>query len=158
MKPYYEKKKLESAVRESISFREVIFKLNLKYNGGVFSMVKFYVKKHGIDTSHFLGQGHCSGEKYKSTCDRLTPEQIFVVNRRKGLRENVKYLRLALDSLGIERKCSECRLGEKWNDKPLTLQIEHINGNFLDNRKENLCYLCPNCHTQTKTWGSKKRV
>lgn len=44
--------------------------------------------------------------------------------------------------------------GEK---KDLTLEIDHINGIHNDNRKENLRYLCPNCHSQTLTWKNKKR-
>ncbi len=41
-------------------------------------------------------------------------------------------------------------MGEK-----ITLQIDHINGINSDNRLENLRFLCPNCHTQTETYGSK---
>lgn len=56
----------------------------------------------------------------------------------------------------LEYKCSMCGISE-WMNKPLSLQLDHINGINNDNRLENLRFLCPNCHTQTPTWGSKKR-
>lgn len=42
-----------------------------------------------------------------------------------------------------------------WNDKPLTLQLDHIDGNCTNNAEENLRCLCPNCHTQTENWGAR---
>ena len=51
-----------------------------------------------------------------------------------------------------EYKCSCCGITE-WNDKPLALQMDHIDGNNTNNVVENLRWLCPNCHTQTDTWG-----
>ena len=57
----------------------------------------------------------------------------------------------------LEYKCSMCGISE-WMNKPLSLQLDHINGINNDNRLENLRFLCPNCHTQTPTWGSKKRI
>ena len=60
---------------------------------------------------------------------------------------------------GVLEVCVECGIGPEWNGKKLTLQLEHINGIYNDNRLENLIILCPNCHSQTETYagGSLKR-
>lgn len=51
-------------------------------------------------------------------------------------------------------KCSECGI-ELWNEKPITLQLDHIDGNNRNEERENLRLLCPNCHSQTETFCGK---
>jgi 5-methylcytosine-specific restriction endonuclease McrA len=55
----------------------------------------------------------------------------------------------------LEEKCVGCSIGNIYNNKPITLQLDHINGINTDNRIENLRILCPNCHSQTATWGTR---
>lgn len=50
--------------------------------------------------------------------------------------------------------CSECKIDE-WNNKPIVLDLDHINGLSNDNRYLNLRFLCPNCHSQTETYRGK---
>lgn len=52
-------------------------------------------------------------------------------------------------------QCSECGIGNTWNDKTLVLHLDHIDGNSDNNFPENLRLLCPNCHSQTENYGSK---
>jgi 5-methylcytosine-specific restriction endonuclease McrA len=65
---------------------------------------------------------------------------------------NIK-LRLMRAGL-IENRCQECGLSE-WRGKPLSVQIDHINGIGNDYRLENLRMLCPNCHSQTESFGGR---
>jgi len=51
--------------------------------------------------------------------------------------------------------CALCGIPPTWNGKSLTLQLDHIDGNSDNNFPSNLQLLCPNCHTQTDTFGSK---
>lgn len=58
----------------------------------------------------------------------------------------------------LDYKCAICGNIGEWNGVSLTLQIDHINGIRNDNRKENLRWLCPNCHSQTDTYCGKNKT
>ncbi len=48
-------------------------------------------------------------------------------------------------------KCVLCDNGSTWNGKPLSLEVDHIDGNSDNNMPINLRLLCPNCHSQEPT-------
>ena len=52
-------------------------------------------------------------------------------------------------------KCELCDTTDTWNGKPLVLQLDHVDGDSDNNYPSNLRLLCPNCHSQTDTFGSK---
>jgi hypothetical protein len=64
--------------------------------------------------------------------------------------------RRLIDSGMLLNECALCHLGPEWQGKPLTLQLDHINGVRTDNRIGNLRLLCPNCHSQTVTFARRK--
>lgn len=86
--------------------------------------------------------------------EKKTLEELLARSKRMSTTSLKKTLfRLNL----LENKCSECGLLPVWNDKPLTLQLDHKDGNRKNNVLDNLRILCPHCHTQTSTWGRKAR-
>lgn len=57
----------------------------------------------------------------------------------------------------IENKCDECGSPPVWRGHKLTLQLDHVDGDRSNNERSNLRLLCPNCHSQTPTFGRGKR-
>lgn len=51
-------------------------------------------------------------------------------------------------------KCEVCGIID-WNGKPITFEIDHIDGNPYDDSPDNLRLICPNCHSQTDTYKNK---
>jgi len=152
-KDRYTKEVLEPLIKKNISIAGVMRDLGIKVlNGGTHTHISKRVKSFGFDASHFLGsranQGLGHLPKKKSAEETL----IYKTDSNK---QHVDRLRRALIEIGVKECCSSCGLGTFYNGKFLRIQINHINGNTLDNRRENLEFVCPNCHSQTDNFGIK---
>lgn len=81
-------------------------------------------------------------------------DEITTINSsysRKSLKK-----RLLRENL-LNNVCSICGLLPHWQDKPLTLVLDHINGINNDNRLCNLRLICPNCNSQTPTFAGRTK-
>ena len=85
---------------------------------------------------------------------RRTPTSLMLVKDSSYNRYHLK-IRLLSEGLKPER-CEGCGVTE-WGGLPLAFELHHINGDGRDNRIENLQLLCPNCHSQTDTWGGRNK-
>lgn len=136
--------KLEQAVKDSTSFAEVARKLNRPSNGGSQSHLCKRIKELKFDTSHF-NKGPAN--KDKPSTNRKSARDILVLSN-KNRRADIKQLRRALLEVGRKYECVICQNPGLWQNKTLTLEIDHIDNNYLNNTLENLQFLCSNCHTQ----------
>jgi 5-methylcytosine-specific restriction endonuclease McrA len=152
---------LTELVRRSLSVAQVLAGLALPVDGRAHHELTHRLERDGIDTTHLRGAGWARGET-KATHpsvasaaakNRRTDAEIFVAVSPIG--SNSRLVRRLL-AMGWKYECAECRIS-RWLDKPLVLHLDHINGIHSDNRLENLRLLCPNCHSQTDTYGNRPR-
>lgn len=142
MKNEYTKEQVEQAVLSSKSYSDVFRNLGIKINGGSFCWLKNLIKRHGINTSHFLS----SAELFNLNRNKI-PSLLGVQKIESHIRPKAKRLkRLMLDN-NIPYQCNCCKLSE-WKGKSITLDIDHMDENCLNNCINNLQFLCPNCHRQ----------
>jgi 5-methylcytosine-specific restriction endonuclease McrA len=86
--------------------------------------------------------------------DHRIPISELVIEGRNTMRAHLK--RRLLQAGLLEPKCYYCGITE-WLGKPVSLELHHKDGNGKNNLLENLLLLCPNCHSQTTTWGGKNK-
>ena len=139
-------------LKKSSTISEVLFKLGytVKGNSWGYSQVKRRMDDLNLDCSIFKG---------KSAVIKIN--KLNNVKKEDILKENCKHQRTVLRRYVIKNnlipyKCAICGCTE-WQGKTLSLELDHINGVNNDNRLENLRFLCPNCHSQTSTYGSRNQ-
>ena len=140
-------------VSQSTSIREVLTHFGLRAAGGNYHAIKRKIMELKIDCSHFTGRGHLKGKTH-NWAKKTPTEQILVNNSTWGGNSDSLRKRLIKENY-FDEKCHCCNKTE-WLGQPISLELEHINGNRFDNRIENLTILCPNCHAQTPTYRGRK--
>ena len=136
------KEDLSKAIKETLSMQAAARQLGMSY-----TVFRRLAQHYGLFIPNPAGKGRTKPKKFK------TEEDVFKVFDYNVARSGIKSWLLQ----GREYRCEECGLSS-WNNKHLVLELEHVNGNRRDNRKENLRILCPNCHSQTETFRNKKRI
>jgi Zn finger protein HypA/HybF involved in hydrogenase expression len=114
--------------------------------------VQKWIEALELDTSHFLGQGQ-KGISNGPSPLKISLAEILVKNSDYQSHK----LKLRLIKEGIKQhRCEVCDR-DVWNNLPIPIELEHINGDSRDHRLENLMIICPNCHAQTDTYKSKNK-
>ena len=109
---------------------------------------------YNLDISHFnskdervKGLKECSKAKQKKLEDILVKDSAYTYTndlKKRLYKEGIK-----------ERICELCGQGEFWNERKMSLVLDHINGINNDNRLENLRIICPNCDATLDTYCGK---
>lgn len=138
---------LRAAVAECNTLSDVLRRLGYQPSGGIHRFIKQKIANLGLDTSHFVGQSWWKGRSHSHSKTPLT--EILVENSNYTASSALRK-RLIAEGLK-EPRCEQCGL-DTWCLQPLPMTLDHINGDHVDNRIENLRILCPNCHALTPTW------
>lgn len=144
----YTPEQLKEAVQNSICWSDVCRELNITICSFNFKRAQKLCKENSFSTEHFdIKKAFRKNKKEWTSSDIYRTKSVFP---RAQLRRKV------LSDEWLEYKCFSCGNSGEWLNKKLTLEIEHVNGINDDHRKENLKWLCPNCHSQTYTYRNNK--
>lgn len=130
--------RLRDASLKARSIAGVARELGIVPVGGNYRTLKFHITRLGIDTSHHTGQAW-NRDNYRGS----------------GYRNNGGWRKHLIRIRG--HRCEGCKL-TTWLGKPITLELEHKDGNSTNYDEDNLSLLCCNCHSQTGTWRRKKHL
>lgn len=144
----YSNQEFIQAVAESLSIAQVIKKLGLKPCGGNYRTFYTLVDELKLNISHFKGQGWNKGSRFGPK----RPIEDYLSNKYPIQSFKLK-IRLVKEGY-FDYICYSCRLTQ-WQGKPIPLELEHKDGNHLNNQLNNLTLLCPNCHALTDTYCGK---
>lgn len=144
---------LEAAVSASTSMCGVLRFLGLDAVGGRHAHISRRVRALGISTAHFTEPARAEG-----TVRKRSPEQVLVeLGPHQTKRVPGAQLKRALGGIGVPEQCALCGVEPSWQGLPLALEVDHADGDWRDNRRENLRLLCPNCHSTTDTYRRRRR-
>lgn len=136
------------------SVAEALKALGLHPTGGNYASFRRYAERLGVDVSGYAGQAHLRGKTHgwapAAPLASILREHSGYTDRN---RLKLRLLRAGL----LEYACSICGIDE-WRGRPISLQLDHVNGVSDDHRLENLRLLCPNCHSQTESFAGRNKA
>jgi 5-methylcytosine-specific restriction endonuclease McrA len=144
----------EEAVATAYSAASALRALGLRPTGGNYAVLRGRIREHAISTSHWLGQGYLKGKRNPHVA-AIPLHQILVSQSRYRGSTNLLKTRLVRAGM-LVYSCARCGIAE-WLGGAIALELDHINGDRIDHRLENLRLLCPNCHSQTPTYRGRNK-
>lgn len=149
----YTKEELLEALDGAKSSADVIRNLGWKFGGDAYYRLRILFNRNELTLPVFSrSEAAIASNKNRIT---LTDKDWFV----NGVLRKSSSSKKRLIAMGVAYECANelCGLPKSnmWAGKEVVLQLDHIDGNRMNNKKENLRFLCPNCHTQTETHGGR---
>lgn len=141
---------LQSILDSSASISDVMRKFGYSPSNGSCKTLSLRIKKDNLS----LCKMKLNWEELKKIKTKNTKEELFSETSNCGRRELKNFV---MKNNLLAYKCEKCNNEGFWQGEKISLQLEHKNGINNDNRLENICFLCPNCHSQTPTYAGRNR-
>lgn len=111
--------------------------------------------EHRKTSKNLFCDAHCQQEfYYKEYIKKWKNGEELGLKGEYGISKYIK--RYLLEKHNY--KCEKCGWGEKNKfTETIPLEIHHIDGDYTNNKEENLQVLCPNCHSLTETHKSHNK-
>lgn len=143
---------VKNAVDNSTSIKEFLIFLGMNVNNGNYRKAEQICLDHGLEIPKH--NRSTNGDSLRNF--NKLPDSVYF---SKGvLRSGPNTKKRLIKDHGWKDICSECGQEPFWNGKPLTLHLDHIDGDRFNNVIENLRILCGHCHQQTETYSNNRAV
>lgn len=147
---------LQQLLDESNSYSDVLRKVGMNPKGSNTDTLKKIITEYNLNTDKM----NANRKKLYQKNAILTHQKniiplvdIIIYNKYPNYNSSKLLKRLVKEGYK-EYKCEKCGINE-WMGQPISLQLHHKDGNHCNNLINNLCFLCPNCHSQTDNYSGK---
>lgn len=151
----YTPHELQELLDESNGYSDVLRKVGINPKGGNPKTLKKIIEEYNLDITKLNKNRSMlfSRNAYK-TKEKIEFKLTDILNGKHPNYQSSKLLKRLVNEGYKEYKCEKCGITE-WLNNPISLQLHHKDGNHTNNKLDNLIILCPNCHTQTDSYGGK---
>lgn len=132
--------KAKKVISNAGSIRDALVTMNVRDSHYAYKRFRKFCADNDIEI--FFEKQNRKHPNYRTLPNYLVANSTHKVSKERLIAEGV-----------LQRKCytEGCEITETWLGIKIILELDHINGDASDNRKQNLRLLCPNCHSQAPT-------